>query len=216
EGPPFFPLFHLTTLTPLYLSSPPTTLSSAFTASSPSSPLPSLALLTYHKTPTNPPRNSKCPANLLQIVYPPLTTTKSTMISFTNQKPLMNYYSEEQLLIDYDLNVKHVVYLGNLLQKIAVTKKGMGLKDLSRFVLGVEILKPKNVALSRWIWSGELVVQKIVGVKRGAWLKELSKVVLRLRWNFEWLSCAQIQYACIDAFLSFWIAHTLIPLLSIN
>ncbi|KAL2943127.1 Werner Syndrome-like exonuclease, partial [Bienertia sinuspersici] len=196
----FFPPFHLTTLTPLYISSPPTTLSSTFTASSPSSPLPSLALLTHHKTPTNPPRNSKCPANLLQIVYPPLTTTKSTMISITNQKPLMNYYSEEQLIIDYDLNVKHVVDFGNLLQKIACMKKGMGLKDLSRFVLGFEILKPKNVTLSRWIWSGELVVQKIVGVKRGAWLKELSK----------------IQYACIDAFLSFRIAHTLIPLLSIN
>ncbi|KAL2925740.1 Werner Syndrome-like exonuclease, partial [Bienertia sinuspersici] len=82
----------------------------------------------------------------------------------------------EQLLVDYDLNVKNVVDLGELaVQKIAGVKKGMGLKELS---------KPKNVTLSRW--------------------------------DYEWLSYAQIQYACIDAFLSFQIAHTLIPLPSVN
>ncbi|KAL2895771.1 Werner Syndrome-like exonuclease [Bienertia sinuspersici] len=91
----------------------------------------------------------------------------------------------EQLLVDYDLNVKNVVDLGELaVQKIAGVKKGMGLKELSKVVLGVEVLKPKNVTLSRW--------------------------------DYEWLSYAQIQYACIDAFLSFQIAHTLIPLPSVN
>ncbi|KAK2651888.1 hypothetical protein Ddye_011744 [Dipteronia dyeriana] len=55
---------------------------------------------------------------------------------------------------------------------------------------------------------------------RNAGLKSLSKEVLGLeiskpkgitmsRWDYQWLSAKQIQYACLDAFVSFEIGRTL-------
>lgn len=83
--------------------------------------------------------------------------------------------------MDYDLGVKNLVDLGVLaVEKIVDARKGMGLKELTRILMDVEVNKPKSVTLSRW--------------------------------DSEWLSYAQIQYACVDAFLSFEIGKTLLPL----
>ena len=72
----------------------------------------------------------------------------------------------------------------------------------------------------------DLVADKIHGTRTGMGLKQLAQVVLNVnvakprevtmsRWDAEWLSFQQIQYACIDAFLSYEIGKTLIPLPSI-
>lgn len=69
------------------------------------------------------------------------------------------------------------VDLADLAAAKAVARRGSGLKELARVVVGVEVSKPKNVTMSRW--------------------------------DAEWLSYQQIQYACVDAFLSFEIGRRL-------
>lgn len=56
--------------------------------------------------------------------------------------------------------------------------RNSGLKDLTRRVLGKDIIKPKDITMSRW--------------------------------DDQWLTPAQVQYACIDAFLSYEIGRILI------
>lgn len=91
----------------------------------------------------------------------------------------------EQLLVDYNLNVKNTVDLANLaVEKISGARKGMGLKELAKVVMEVDVQKPKRVTLSRW--------------------------------DSEWLSFLQIQYACVDAFLSFQIGNKLLALPPLN
>lgn len=78
----------------------------------------------------------------------------------------------EKLVEDYELAVGNAVDLRAVAEeKLGVSNlKNAGLKELSRRVLGKEVVKPKRVTLSRW--------------------------------DYEWLSNAQVQYACLDAFLS--------------
>lgn len=86
----------------------------------------------------------------------------------------------EKLLLDYELRVANPVDV----RPLAVAKFGMndlknaGLKNLASVVLGLEILKPKRVTMSRW--------------------------------DAEWLTYEQIQYACVDAYLSSEIGKKLI------
>ncbi|GJR07014.1 Werner syndrome-like exonuclease [Tanacetum coccineum] len=56
--------------------------------------------------------------------------------------------------------------------------KNAGLKGLTRWVLGKDLVKPKYVTMSRW--------------------------------DNEWLTLKRVQYACVDAFLSFEIGRSLI------
>ncbi|KNA15087.1 hypothetical protein SOVF_101130 [Spinacia oleracea] len=120
---------------------------------------------------------------IFQILYcpPPIPKPLSDFLSSDNNVFLgVGIGSDvEQLLVDYDLNVKNTVDLGKLaVEKLPGVRKGMGLKELARIVMEVEVQKPKRVTLSRW--------------------------------DTEWLSYPQIQYACIDAYLSFEIGKKLL------
>lgn len=55
--------------------------------------------------------------------------------------------------------------------------RNAGLKEMSRVLLGKEVVKPKRVTMSRW--------------------------------DSEWLYPEQVQYAALDAFLSFEIGRVL-------
>lgn len=81
----------------------------------------------------------------------------------------------EKLVGDYELSVKKSVDLASL--EVDGRRK-LGLKEMARVVMGVEIAKPKSVTMSRW--------------------------------DCGWLSYQQIQYACVDAFLSFEIGRRLL------
>ncbi|KAF3444137.1 hypothetical protein FNV43_RR13827 [Rhamnella rubrinervis] len=85
----------------------------------------------------------------------------------------------EKLLIDYGFGVANMVDLGDLAaRKLGVRElRNSGLKGLAKEVLGMEIVKPKRVTMSRW--------------------------------DTEWLTYDQVQYACIDAFLSYEIGRQL-------
>lgn len=78
----------------------------------------------------------------------------------------------DKLLVDYDLKVTNTLDLGPL----AATKLGK-----------IELKKAGLKGLSK----------EVLG-------KELQKPsnVTRSRWDNEWLMCNQVQYACIDAFIS--------------
>ncbi|XP_074296925.1 3'-5' exonuclease-like [Silene latifolia] len=82
----------------------------------------------------------------------------------------------ERLLGDYGLTVAKTEDLGKLARRRGVTglnpaSSTIGLKELTRVLLGVEVQKPKSITMSRW--------------------------------DQEWLSYGQVQYACIDAYLSY-------------
>ncbi|XP_024160171.1 Werner Syndrome-like exonuclease isoform X2 [Rosa chinensis] len=78
----------------------------------------------------------------------------------------------EKLLLDYDLKVTNTVNLGAL----AATKLGRSeLKNAGLKGLSKEVLRKE--------------LQK-------------SRKVTMSRWDNEWLTCNQVQYACIDAFIS--------------
>ncbi|KAM7505196.1 hypothetical protein LguiB_004100 [Lonicera macranthoides] len=84
----------------------------------------------------------------------------------------------EKLLFDYGLGVANPVDL-----RVWAKEKGFGdlknagLKEMSRVLLGKEVVKPKRVTMSRW--------------------------------DSEWLYPEQVQYAALDAFLSFEIGRVL-------
>ncbi|KAM5582970.1 Werner Syndrome-like exonuclease [Rosa sericea] len=78
----------------------------------------------------------------------------------------------EKLLLDYDLKVTNTVNLGAL----AATK--LGKREL------------KNAGLKG-------LSKEVLGKE----LQKSSKVTMS-RWDNEWLTCNQVQYACIDAFIS--------------
>ncbi|XP_021745660.1 Werner Syndrome-like exonuclease [Chenopodium quinoa] len=122
---------------------------------------------------------------IFQILHCPKPIPKPLYDFLANEKNLfagVGIRSDvEQLLIDYDLVVKNTVDLGHLaVEKVPGVRKGMGLKELAKILMEVDVQKPKRVTLSRW--------------------------------DTEWLSYPQIQYACIDAFLSFEIARKLLAL----
>ncbi|CAH9079284.1 unnamed protein product [Cuscuta epithymum] len=85
----------------------------------------------------------------------------------------------EKLVEDYNLAVTNGVELRNLAADQANDRslRNVGLKDMARRYLGVEMVKP------RWVTMG--------------------------RWDQEWLSTAQIQYACVDAFVCFEVGRIL-------
>ncbi|CAO2822364.1 unnamed protein product [Amaranthus hypochondriacus] len=98
---------------------------------------------------------------------------------------------------------------------------GVGIRSDAEMLLECHGLRVMNV-----VDIADLVVDKIHGTRTGMGLKELAQVVLNVnvakpravtmsRWDAEWLSYQQIQYACIDAFLSYEIGKTLISLPSI-
>ncbi|GAB2221689.1 hypothetical protein Droror1_Dr00012874 [Drosera rotundifolia] len=75
---------------------------------------------------------------------------------------------------DYGLIVgENVVELGDV-----VGKRGVGLRELGRVVVGIDVEKPKRVTMGKW--------------------------------DVKVLSYEQIQYACVDAFLSFEIGRRLL------
>ncbi|KAE9618127.1 hypothetical protein Lal_00041844 [Lupinus albus] len=86
----------------------------------------------------------------------------------------------EKLLEDYNLSVANFVDL----RGVAADRYGernlkqAGLKMLSSRVLGLEVVKPKRISMSRW--------------------------------DNLWLTAQQVQYACVDAFLSYEIGNHLI------
>ncbi|OIW07522.1 hypothetical protein TanjilG_14468 [Lupinus angustifolius] len=86
----------------------------------------------------------------------------------------------EKLVEDYDLRVASVVDL----RGVAADRYGerdlkqAGLKTLSFRVLGLEVVKPKRISMSKW--------------------------------DNVWLTAEQVQYACVDAFLSYEIGNHLI------
>lgn len=82
----------------------------------------------------------------------------------------------EKLVGDHELVVKRAVDLADLTADGG--RRNLGLKEMARTVMGVEVVKPKSVTMSRW--------------------------------DAEWLSYQQIQYACVDAFLSFEIGRRLL------
>ncbi|XP_015881424.2 3'-5' exonuclease [Ziziphus jujuba] len=85
----------------------------------------------------------------------------------------------EKLLLDYGLGVANVVDIGAL----AATK--LGKRELRSSGL-------KSLA------------KEVLGIE-----VEKPKRVTLSRWDNEWLTCVQVQYACIDAFLSFEIGKHL-------
>ncbi|KMT15262.1 hypothetical protein BVRB_3g063710 [Beta vulgaris subsp. vulgaris] len=204
-------LFNTTHFISTTVTSDPS-VASAWLASLPSSPTPRLVGLDIEWRP-NFGRNFDNPVATLQLCTTTTTTTTTNnhSLSYTClifqiihcppplPKSLSDFLSNEnnvfagvgirsdveQLLVDYDLGVKNLVDLGVLaVEKIVDARKGMGLKELTRILMDVEVNKPKSVTLSRW--------------------------------DSEWLSYAQIQYACVDAFLSFEIGRNLMALASVT
>ncbi|XP_058077036.1 3'-5' exonuclease-like [Magnolia sinica] len=86
----------------------------------------------------------------------------------------------EKLLEDYELSVANPVDLRLMAaEKLdAIELRRAGLKNLASATLGLEVVKPKRVTMSRW--------------------------------DSSWLSFEQVQYACVDAHLSFEIGKYLI------
>nr|GEX54430.1 Werner syndrome-like exonuclease [Tanacetum cinerariifolium] len=86
----------------------------------------------------------------------------------------------EKLLVDYGIRVGRTAELTSLAVEAFGAKelKNAGLKGLTNWVLGKELVKPK--------------------------------IISRSRWDNAWLTLDQVQYACVDAFLSFEIGRSLI------
>ncbi|CAO2822362.1 unnamed protein product [Amaranthus hypochondriacus] len=98
---------------------------------------------------------------------------------------------------------------------------GVGIRSDAEMLLECHGLRVRNV-----VDIADLFADKIRGTRTGMGLKELAQVVLNVnvakprevtmsKWDAEWLSYQQIQYACIDAFLSYEIGKILIALPSI-
>ncbi|KAH7843536.1 hypothetical protein Vadar_017865 [Vaccinium darrowii] len=85
----------------------------------------------------------------------------------------------EKLTGDYGLTVANAIDLRVLAAESYGVRelRNAGLKNLARQVLGVELVKPRSVTMSRW--------------------------------DAEYLYPSQVQYACVDAFVSFEIGRCL-------
>ncbi|PWA83664.1 ribonuclease H-like domain-containing protein [Artemisia annua] len=86
----------------------------------------------------------------------------------------------EKLLNDYGIRV------GRTAELTSLAVEAFGAKELKNAGLK---------GLTKWVLEKELVKPKIVS---------------RSRWDKQWLTLDQVQYACVDAFLSFEIGRSLI------
>ncbi|XLU46893.1 Werner Syndrome-like exonuclease [Arachis ipaensis] len=85
----------------------------------------------------------------------------------------------EKLLEDYNLNVKNFV----------------DLRDLAENVLGESEMKRAGL---------KSLAERVLGLEI-----EKPKRISRSRWDNAWLTAEQVQYACIDAFVSFEVGRML-------
>ncbi|CAI9302439.1 unnamed protein product [Lactuca saligna] len=107
--------------------------------------------------------------------------------------------------------------LKNFLRNPSYTFSGVGIESDVEKLEARYNLEVSNTADLRFMAAdefnqGELRNAGLKGLTRKVLGKELNKpkAVTMSRWDNRWLSPAQVQYACIDAFLSFEIGRILI------
>ncbi|KAF6170852.1 hypothetical protein GIB67_015804 [Kingdonia uniflora] len=129
-----------------------------------------------------------------------------------------------QLCVDHRCLIFQLVYTTHIPQSLidflgnpGFTFVGVGIEeDLEKLLLEYE-LRVKNKVDLRGLAAEKMGVKEL----KKAGLKGLAKEVLGIevekpkrvtmsRWDSEYLDYAQIQYACVDAFLSFEIGRRLI------
>ncbi|CAH1445564.1 unnamed protein product [Lactuca virosa] len=107
--------------------------------------------------------------------------------------------------------------LKNFLRNPSYTFSGVGIKSDVEKLEARYNLEVSNTADLRFMAAeefnqGELRNAGLKGLSKRVLGKELNKpkAVTMSSWDDQWLSPAQVQYACIDAFLSFEIGRILI------
>ncbi|KAK4749861.1 hypothetical protein SAY87_027310 [Trapa incisa] len=120
--------------------------------------------------------------------------------------------SSSTCLIFQILHAPHVPQqLIDFLENPAHTFVGVGIEEDAEKLLGDYGLRVGNAVDLRSLAPKELkyaglktLVKEVIGKE-----VEKPKSVSRSRWDYRWLVPSQVQYACLDAFLSFEIGRSL-------